>query len=56
MENPKKLAAQNPLVLKGWVYTADGKRVIEIIKTVFLEFYFSKSKQITQSPENRENA
>jgi len=48
----KKEAAKKPLVLKDWIYAADGKQIKELIKITFLEFYFMQ-KPFTQ---NRESA
>ena len=42
MQHTKKQAAQTPLTLKEWIYTADGEHINELIKTSFLEFYFAK--------------
>jgi len=48
----KNEAANKPLVLKDWIYAADGKQIKELIKITFLEFYFMQ-KPFTQ---NRESA
>jgi hypothetical protein len=42
MQKAKNVAAQKPLVLKDWIYAADGKHIKELIKITFLEFYFMK--------------
>ena len=45
-----KQAAHNPLTLRDWVYTADGKHIKELVKTSFLEFYFMR--KTTKLAEN----
>ena len=42
MEKNCTQAAQKPLILKCWVYNKNGKRIGELIKDSFLEFYFTK--------------
>jgi len=48
----KKDAAKKTLVLKDWIYAANGKQIKELIQITFLEFYFMQ-KPFT---ENRESA
>jgi hypothetical protein len=51
MQKSKKEAAHKQLVLKDWIYAADGKQIKELITISFLEFYFMK-RNITEIREN----
>ena len=40
MPKTNKQAKHEPITLKEWVYSADGKEIQDLIKTSFIEFYF----------------
>ena len=42
ISKPRNPITQKPITLKGWIYDENGNKIMELIKTSFLEFYFAK--------------